>query len=168
FNLDEANNTEEKLTKKANYLTVQVDQLTDEKKKNEQDLEKLDKMINDLNAESIRTELDQEKKDHTKTQLIKGKYENDIAEIIVRAETFEKNVHMAEQEKVKTIRDYKAASEELMRTNTELDEKQDECDKLEDDMSEMKTELEALEQVAKTYIITTKCKETETVLRINI
>ncbi|ELP91532.1 paramyosin, long form, putative [Entamoeba invadens IP1] len=112
FNLDEANNTKEKLTKKANDLT---------------DLEEKDKMINDLNAEvdkaqkqldtanddkdgneamkqkyqdelmSVRTELDQEKKDHTKTQLIKGKYEKDIAEIIVRAKTFEKKVQMAEQ-----------------------------------------------------------------------
>ncbi|ELP84419.1 Hypothetical protein EIN_203770, partial [Entamoeba invadens IP1] len=32
------------------------------------------------------------------------------------------------------MRDYKTASEELMRTNTELDKKQDECDKLEDDI----------------------------------
>ncbi|ELP85486.1 hypothetical protein EIN_040700 [Entamoeba invadens IP1] len=130
-------------------MTVQVDQLTNEKKKNEKDLEEMDKMINDLNAEvdmaqkqldtanddkdcneamkqkyqdelmSVRSELDQEKKDHAKTQLIKGKYKKDIAEITVRAETLEKN----------------------MGTNTELDEKQDKCDKLEDNMSEMKTEL---------------------------
>ncbi|ELP84420.1 myosin-7, putative [Entamoeba invadens IP1] len=95
------NNTEEKLTKKAKDLTVQVDQLIDEKKKNDNDLEEMDKMIKDLNAEvdiaqkqldtandekdgneamkqkyqdelkSVRTELDQENKDHTKTQLIK-------------------------------------------------------------------------------------------------
>ncbi|ELP88803.1 hypothetical protein EIN_438630 [Entamoeba invadens IP1] len=99
------------MTKKANDLTFQVDQLTDEKK-NENDLEEMDKMINDLNADvdmaqkqldtsnddkdgneamkqkyqdklkSIRTERDQENKDHAKTQLIKGKYEKDIAEII--------------------------------------------------------------------------------------
>ncbi|ELP86688.1 myosin heavy chain, clone, putative [Entamoeba invadens IP1] len=171
---------EERQNADTNDLTVQVDQLTDEKKKNK-DLEEMDKMINDLNAEvdmahkqldtanddkdgnkamkqkyqdelkSVRTELDQEKKDHSKTQLIKGKYEKDIAEITVKAETLEKNVQMAEQEYVKTMRDYKTASEELMRTKTVLDEKQNECDKLEDDMSKMKTELEALEQAAKTY-----------------
>ncbi|ELP88756.1 hypothetical protein EIN_330400 [Entamoeba invadens IP1] len=120
FNLDKTNNTKEKLIKKVNELIVQVDQLTDEKKKDEKDLEKMDKMIKDSNAKvdkaqkqldttnddkdgneamkqkyqdelkSVRTELDQEKKDHSKTQLIKGKYEKDIAEIIVRAETLEK------------------------------------------------------------------------------
>ncbi|ELP84110.1 hypothetical protein EIN_502430 [Entamoeba invadens IP1] len=99
--------------KSTNDLTVQFDQLTDEKKKNnEKDLEEMDKMVNDLNADvdmahkqldtanddkdgneaikqkyqdklkSVRTELYQVNKDHTKTQLIKGKYEKDIAEII--------------------------------------------------------------------------------------
>ncbi|ELP91750.1 myosin heavy chain, embryonic smooth muscle isoform, putative [Entamoeba invadens IP1] len=100
---------------------------------------------------SVRTELDQEKKYRAETQLIKGKYEKDIAEITVKVETFEKNVQMDEQKNVENMRDYKTAIEKLMRTKTELDEKQNECDKLEDDMSEMKTELEAFEQAAKTY-----------------
>ncbi|ELP83595.1 hypothetical protein EIN_078400 [Entamoeba invadens IP1] len=101
---------------------------------------------------NVRTEIDHEKKDHTKTQLIKGKYKKDIAEITVRAETLEKNIQMAEQEKVKTVRDHKTAIEELMRTNTELDEKQDKFDKIEDNMSEMKTELrQHLKTVENTY-----------------
>ncbi|ELP87075.1 hypothetical protein EIN_028600 [Entamoeba invadens IP1] len=106
----------DKRPSQSTQCTIQVEQLTDEKKKNEKNLEEMDKMIKDLCRK---------KKDHAKTQLIKGKYKKDIAEITVRAETIEKNIQMAEQEKVKTVRDYKAASEELMRTNTELDYKQD-------------------------------------------
>ncbi|ELP84100.1 Tropomyosin alpha-1 chain, putative [Entamoeba invadens IP1] len=152
-NTDAARKAADSKLQEANDLTVQVD-----KAQKQLDTAKDDKDGNEAmkqkyqdELKSVRTELDQEKKDHTKTQLIKGKYEKDIAEITVRAVTLEKNVQMAEKEKFKTMRDYKTASEELMRTKTEHNEKQDKCDKLEDDMSEMKTELKALEQAAKTY-----------------
>ncbi|ELP87169.1 hypothetical protein EIN_354910 [Entamoeba invadens IP1] len=78
FDLDEANNTKEKLTKKANDLTVQVDQLTDEKKKNDNDLEEIDKVINDLNAEvdMAQKQLDYTNDDKDGNEAMKQKYQD--------------------------------------------------------------------------------------------
>ncbi|ELP89377.1 hypothetical protein EIN_125510 [Entamoeba invadens IP1] len=108
---------------------------------------------------SVRTELDQEKKEHAKTQLIK----KSTRRISLKSQSELKDLRRTSRwlDKVKTMRDYKTASEELMRTKTELDEKQDKCDKLEDEVSEMKTELEALEQAAKTYKQSNKMQEKE-------